>query len=501
VGGPRAGGPGPLGEALARAGVDDAPTFMLAMRLTGKPAGLVAEVFVTLRPDIEVLLDAWTESMRRIEAPAISLEAAQSAATEHDLRLSTGDARELARRLWRAETTDTTIINPWMTHTEHVSLALAKLGGPASLEAIADELRTMRELERAPTERQIYAGVTRAPEVFAYDRGRYVHVDALPVDLDALLDASARCIEQLRGEPHAVSASTFLDALVDDGVLPERIPPMLLRDVMGRDPSVQIFQATDLVAHLESFSGARRTQGDWVEEALLEASRPMTCDEVCDAMPEHITFHRDAIYAALQSHPSVINLGQGRFLHRDVIGLNERMLRLAARTTVEQLPDDGAPVGASTLLAGIEAPWAALLRAHDHGDDLLWALVRLEDGVVLGPGGLLAKHTLVTSDNPLWEGIVRILTREVLCSPVELDAALQERFGYTASASSVYYTLERAEERGDVVRVLEWRALASATEDDLVHAVRARIASSGVVPDATTQLERDLLRRAVMGSR
>ena len=56
----------PLDEALALARIDDIPSLLLTTQLAGKPATLVAEVFVTLRPDIEVLLDAWSESMRRI---------------------------------------------------------------------------------------------------------------------------------------------------------------------------------------------------------------------------------------------------------------------------------------------------------------------------------------------------------------------------------------------------------------------------------------------------
>ncbi|MEM1348814.1 MAG: sigma factor-like helix-turn-helix DNA-binding protein, partial [Myxococcota bacterium] len=487
----------PLDEALALARIDDIPSLLLTTQLAGKPATLVAEVFVTLRPDIEVLLDAWSESMRRIVSPSIPLETAQSAAAEHDLRLSVEDVRELAHRLWRAETTGAAIVNPWMTHAEHVCAALARLGGPSSLETIAEEVRVVCGLDHPPTERQVYSGVTRAPDIFAYDRGRYVHADHLPVALDVLRRAAAQCVDALRGETHAVSASTFLDALVHDGLLPEPIPPMLLRDVMGRDARVQLFQATDLVAHVESFRGARRTQSDWVEEVLLESPQPMTCDDVCAEMPEHITFHRDAIYASLQNHPSIINLGKGRFVHREAIGLNERSLRLATRTAASALPEDGEPVGAATLLADIDTPWAALLRAHEHGEELLWALVRAEDDVASGPGGLLAKRTRATPEGLLWECILRVLSREVLCSPMELEAALERRFGYSAGASSVYYALDRAEERGELVRVMAWRALASASADDLAHAVRTRIAVRGEVPEATTQFEQDVLRRAL----
>ena len=157
---------------------------------------------------------------------------------------------------------------------------------------------------------------------------------------------------------------------------------MLLRDILGRHPRIKLFQSTDMVAHLDSFDGKRQTQSELLDDLLAAQSEPLDCDAICKLIPDHISFHPQAIYSTLLQAPFVLNLGQGLFLHQEAVGLTERALTTVCKQAVQLLEASGAPQSATRLLAALpSSPNTAYLKAHPHGARILMAtLLAREEG-------------------------------------------------------------------------------------------------------------------------
>lgn len=370
------------------------------------------------------------------------------------------------------------LINPALDTPTLYARALHQLARPAAVEELAASLQEHLKLSAPPTERQIYLHLSRADEVYYVERGVYLHEEHLPLPIEELRALASECITALEGTPHAVSAAALLDEVAARrGDLSPELSSMLLRDVMGRDARIQLFQSTDMVAHLEFFSGKRKTQQDHVADILLAADAPMTCDEVCEAMPAHVSFHRGAIYMALQQADFALNLGQGRFFHRDAIGLTDVMLERLTQRARATLVERGEPLSAPRLLDALgDDPAAAFLRAHSEGAALLYALMGEREDIAQGSGQLLL-YVERSSDevNPVIEALVGILDERTVQTPGELRRAIMARHGWEASPSPIYYALDKAQDQGLVVRLFDsFRALASEDVEALARALDAR---------------------------
>ncbi len=239
-------------------------------------------------------------------------------ASSVDLDLPHDELRAIAASCWGAELLPGAITNPWCSPSERLGEVLEDLAEPSSIEEVARALGARMGFDVPPPERHVYGLLGRCEDAYYVARGRWAHASALPSTPDELRAAASWCVERLRDTPHAVSAAIFLEPLVDAEMLSPEVSSLLLRDVIGRHPDARVFQSTDFVAHAEAFSGPRVTQRERVERILLDAGVPMRCDDVCEAMPDFVSFSRDAVYLTLLNAPFTLNLGRGRFVHRDV---------------------------------------------------------------------------------------------------------------------------------------------------------------------------------------
>ncbi len=371
------------------------------------------------------------------------------------------------------------VVNPWMASSELYAEVVRRIGEPVEISALGEVIQRQLNLERPPTERQIYLGLTRATQIYSVGRGVYAHADGLSVDTDALDALADRAIEELRGTTHAVSTAALLDTLSDeqDDEVAEQVSAMLLRDVMSRHPRIKVFQSTDMVAHLDSFQGTRRTHEDHVTEILATAMEAMTAAQVCEAMPEHVSFHEGAIYMALQSAPEILSLGHATFMHQGSIGLTEALLNDVVARALDRLRDvHPAPRHAQVLLTEMTGtPAAAFLAAHTMGDRILCALLDRHDEVSIGSSQLVIWDNTSHGTDPVMCGIEEVLREQVLATPSDIGAQMSVAFGWEGALRPIYYALEKMEASGDVVRVLRsWRALANTDTDALVEALVAR---------------------------
>lgn len=348
------------------------------------------------------------------------------------------------------------IAHPWTNWGELCAQVLVQHDQPATIDEITALFTTEYGLTATPSSRQIVLALSRNSDIHHIERGLYIHRRSLSLGGAQLDEIAALCIEAIQGVQHAVSTSSLLDELhrTTHPNLPEDISPLLLRDIMGRDPRVRLFQSTDMVAHLDSFEGKRQTQTELLDELLGEQLLPLDCEAICALIPTHISFHPNAIYATLREAPYVLNLGQGLFLHREAIGLTPRALVRMGNQAQEVLRDLNAPRSASRLLASLpDSPTSAYLQAHSHGAQVLFALLSQRDEVATGSGMLLGLDQMnLPGEDPALTVIVELVhTHEVLTASALRDL-IDKHFGWDASTSALYHVVSRAIELGLVQR-------------------------------------------------
>ena len=430
--------------------------------LTTLSARQIEELFVRLRADIELH-----------EEPVTCAEQLELLASRRGWPAPAEEIVAFLENRWAVsvEATTRAVSHPW-TDWGRLAAETLREAGPGSEQGL--DAATLRERlaerygERAslPSARQIYASLSRREDVYAVERGRYVHVRRIGLEADQLERLAGRFISALREFDHAVSTGSLIELARARGEeVPEALSPMLLRDVMGRHPRIRLFQSTDMVAHLDVFSGKRRTQAQWLDELLLEQLEPLDCAEIARIAPAHLSYHPSAIYATLSKERFALNLGQGRFLHRQVIGLTERALEQVCDRAVSALDQAGVPQSASRLLSVLApSPSAAYLKAHAHGASILYALMQQRAGVSAGAGEMLMNRELKGPEG--CEQDPALVALSAVCaalkeaaSPADLRREVEERFGWDASSSAFYHLLARAEGQGWLERDEQGRAL------------------------------------------
>ena len=482
---------GLLGRERVETLLEGAPAWMLVMTLDllGHKARWIAndQTLTTLAVSAyEGLWEALREAIIEADDEHVPLSELVARAAQLGWTTTEDEIAALACIRWSANITadGDALVHPWQNLHALYAKIIKEVDGKITAGELANLIQKRLNLDKPPSERHIYNNLARVDEVYYVDRGVYMHQDALPRDISELEAIARELIEELEGTSHAVSASSLLARYSDGGDTDrderdvEDISPMLMRDIMGRDPRIQLFQATDMVAHLATFSGQRKTQLDHVDAILAAADGPLTSAEVCERMPEHVSFHQGAIYASLQTAEFALNLGQGSFLHRDAIGLTEAMLARLIDSAKQTLEENDGPMTGARLLEVLGSPAAAFLAAHEQGSRIMAALLAREEGVLLGSGMLL----MLASDEqaygdaqPVIWAMTRILEEEVVKTPSELLEMIEERHGWQASTGPLYYALELAEEANLIERVFgKYRALVATKEEALFAALAAR---------------------------
>lgn len=352
-----------------------------------------------------------------------------------------------------------TIEHPWMDWGLLCSEILSESPEPRSLEELSAALATRFGLEQPPSSRQLYLAISPREEILAAERGLYMHRASLELSDEELAEFEEDAIALTRTFPHAVSTAKLLQVLEENYPRhTQKISPMLLRDILGRHPRIKLFQSTDMVAHLDSFEGRRQTQSELLDELLVQQLEPLDCEAICKLIPDHISFHPQAIYSTLLQAPFVLNLGQGLFLHQESVGLTERAMGMVCQQAVALLQEWGAPRSASRLLAALpDSPNTAYLKAHPHGARILMAtLMAREETCRAGAGDLMvwedgaqADRDEETSLKPL-ELLLSVVMQEH-DGPLrtsELLTSVRERAGWDGSTRTFYHALIRCVESG-----------------------------------------------------
>ena len=393
----------------------------------------------------------------------------------------------IARRRWKAQVLleSHQLINPWVSTSALYARVMKDIGEPVDAQTFGLVLMRELELEAPPEARYISQQLGQAEAVYYVDRGIYAHANALELPLAELEAIALERVESLRHTSHAVSTATLLDPQAFPKHI--HISPMLLRDLMGRHERIQVFQSTDMVAHRDAFDGQRKTQLEHVEEILRAAGCALSCDELCERMPEHVSFHRGAVYACLLEARFALKLGQGMFFHRACIGLMPDFLEALLTASREVLRAQGSPLGAGLLLERMGTPAAAFLSALPLGERVFGALLAEHPEVLKGAGHLLMWHEDGAHMRPGLAALGELLGEHVVMTPAQLMQGLEREHGWAAGSGALYYVLELAERAGLVERVFgKWRVLAQALEQDIFEALHAR-AKENVFPAASRE--------------
>lgn len=461
-----------LHEAIALGHEQDISKLLLALSLQGTNATIIQDLFVSTLPqeDYIHIIQQLQRQVAQDSRDYIPIAELNSTLLSLGVKLPKHQLAELLQASWEVPYRDLELLNPWLETSAQYGALLKRLGRAVHLDELTQLIQQRYELELAPQERQIYIHLQRNPDIYYVERGTYAHKDALPLPLETLQEAAAWSIQQLAGTEHAVSASIFIPSLVEQQLLPHEVSSLLLRDLMGRDARIQTFQSTDFVAHLDSFLGHRKTQEEHVSEILLESAQPMTCDEVCAQYPTYLTCHRSAIYTTLSSASFSLNLPQGRFVHRDSIGLTTHALSRLLDQVTAQLTAHAQPITATCLLESLASdPSAAYLQAHPFGSALLWSLARERPELLCGRGELMMiKPQDEPLQDPLTHALLAILEQELLMTPTGLRREIVFRHSYLSSHGPIYSALDKAEQRGLTRRVLlKYRALIQTPKEAL----------------------------------
>lgn len=459
-------------EAIALGHEQDIARLMLALSLQGTNASIIQGVFLSTlsQEDYNQILQQLQRQVSQDRRDYIPISELNATLLKLGVKLPKHQLAELLQATWEVPYRELELLNPWLETSAQYGALLKLLGRAIHLDELTALIQQRYELEIAPQERHIYMNLQRNPEIYYVERGTYAHKDALPLPLETLQAAAAWSIQQLIGTEHAVSASIFIPDLVEQGLLPHEISSLLLRDLMGRDPRIQTFQSTDFVAHLDSFLGHRKTQEEHVSEILLESAQPMTCDEVCAQYPTYLTCHRSAIYTTLSSASFSLNLPQGRFIHRESIGLTAHALSKLLDQVTSLLIEHAQPITATCLLELLASdPSAAYLQAHPFGSAILWSLARERSTLLCGRGELMMiKPQDEPLQDPLTHALLAILEQELLMTPTGLRREIVFRHSYLSSHGPIYSALDKAEQRGLIKRVLlKYRALSQTPKEAL----------------------------------
>lgn len=407
------------------------------------------------------------------EAHLIDIVQLVEHANAHHIKIEPEPLLGLLCQLWDAEAQASSLVNPWLDKPTQYAAMLRDHGQAIHLDDMRTLIAQTLNSDQPPSERHVYLYLQRAEDVYYVDRGMYLHQDHLPVGIEQLQQAAAWAIEQIRETEHAVSASIFLEPLRQQGLINEHVTSFLLRDVMGRDEQIKTFQSTDFVAHLERFQGYRKTQEEHIEDILLSVTNPVTCDEVCALYPEYLTHSRASVYGTLSQADYSLNLGQGRFIHREQVGLTNVAQNRLLQAAVNHLQDIEHPLSASTLLDGLEmSPAVAFLRAHPYGGSILWALLKTHPDVVCGKGEIIVlkdEHTDV--QDPLLQAIMHIIEQEVVLTPAQIRKEIIFRYGYLANHGPIYNAIDQVVAAGEVRSFIKhWRVLQGADQEQIFEA-------------------------------
>lgn len=460
--------------ALELVGLERAHDLILVFETIGQTSTIVDE-HLCLVPEAETqqFFDAMTVFVEGVQSIIVSNEQLEQFARKLGVLLPKRELVSLLASYWEAMSTDDGLLHPRQDYATRYALILKEHGQPAKIEEISKLIAKVYQSHDLPSYRHVYLYLQRAPEIFYVGRGLYTHESCLGLPKQELMDAAQWSAEQLKLKIHAVSTSTFLPDLLRLGMLREEISPLLLRDAMSRLPDILTFESTDLVAHQASFKGERMTQAAHVERILSEAQEPLSFDEIRSLYPAHLSHSKGGLYATLSQSSSVLNIGQGRFLHQDAVGLTPQALE---RLIQHALPNLTAkPKPANELLANMKSPQAAYLRAHPYGARILWALLKQRDDIQ-AHSNFEVSLSRFESQTILGQAVLDALRHHTLLTREQLEEAITLDQEHRLDFAKLGRTLEHLVERGAVSVLLDhWFGLTQHTTGALWDLLEAKV--------------------------
>src|SRR5690554_1253210 len=478
----KAGGLLPADKVSELTELEDLHRILFALHLAGLVEFRIWQgVFITSlhQSEIDIKLRRLRDAIVETGRAVLPFEQIKNFAQRAGLRMDRAGLTYLFDVAWEVDIGKSrSIKNPWARRSDHVANVLEDVASPMSAQEILGRLESFEQHDHGIneiSERALNGLLHRHEDIYTIERGTYVHASALPISLDALDQVVQWCVTRLRGEVGQISTKYLLGELDELGKSEAGLTPYLLKDALSRHSDVLTFKNTYLVAHAATFEESGKTLADRVETVLVEASAPLTVEDVIDLLPEGIDYHRMSIYTTLLSAPFSLNMGNNRFVHISFVGFSESRRNRLLDAVRDTLPADGTPMSCSDLLNELsEMPEARALSIRDYGSGLLWGLLREHEEVVCGPGELVARDTGSESQHVLRTAIGQIVADYGAAYPREVRSELRTQYGYGGSDSAVFGSLTRSAEEGRLLRLPESLYITEGSNDEILEAMAQR---------------------------
>lgn len=462
-----------LAFGLELVGVQHAHDLILVFEILGQPTTIVDEhLALMVEPETQQFFDAMTVFVEGIQSIIVSNEQVEQFARKIGVFLPKQELVNLLTSYWEAMSTDEGLLHPRQDYATRYALILKEHGQPAKIKEISELIAQVYQSHDPPSYRHVYLYLQRAPEIFYVGQGLYTHDSCLGLPKQELMDAARWASTQLKLKIHAVSTSTFIPDLLRLGLLKQEISSLLLRDAMSRLPDILTFESSDLVAHQASFKGERLTQAAHVERILNDAQTPLTFEEIRALYPSHLSHSKGGLYATLSQSASILNIGQGQFMHQDVVGLTSQAFEKLIQHSMPHLTTT--PQSVDSLLGKIVSPQAAYLLAHPHGSRILWALLQQRDDVE-GHNNIEVSLPRFEGQTLLEQAVLNTLSHHKLLTREQLEEAMTLEQEHRLDFTQLEGTLEHLMNHSIVIVLLdEWLGLAQSSTSELWEVLETR---------------------------
>ncbi len=247
----------------------------------------------------------------RADLPAhggLSVESLNTLAEKHDL--SPALTRYLLITFFGWISTADGVLLPNIedfTASEWLNRKLRSHGKPAHQGEVAGWLmdregidETRREEEFPRFFRMVEGRLDRLEDVYRYQRGTFIHRDALNIDAEDLVGLIDRCVERIRGQTGPISTLKLLTDLrkSDPAPTPQAVTPHLLKYLLARHPEVLPLRKFH-VACRATYEEDGVELKDRIQAILQAADRPLTLEEVADRLPAEAAYSINSVNQAL----------------------------------------------------------------------------------------------------------------------------------------------------------------------------------------------------------
>jgi hypothetical protein len=227
---------------------------------------------------------------------------------------------------------------------------LKKANRPMRLAELVDDFTGPEILERGPAAVTRYQRVLRQKlfrrladekEVVRCNTGERIHRACLPFPARLLDHAVQWCFRRIAGSRDARSLVTLFKDLSENHPVPMGLDVQMLGDALLWQTGV-VMLSRSRVAHAATWSEKDVMLGDRVEALLRGARSAVHLDAVRTLLGrQRVRCTAATLQGVLELMPSLLPLGEGRYIHVDRVGLSATRRRALVKAVLAALPADG----------------------------------------------------------------------------------------------------------------------------------------------------------------